>query len=112
MECPAGSDPTSIAASSLPAGNMAQAPQQPAVIKPAAGHTAVADPPGLAAEATAVPPAAYGAAASAASGWPLPGRVPYEILFDIGNDDLPYEFWPDTVQPRTADQYKDLTWGF
>jgi len=39
---------------------------------------------------------------------PRPGQLLYEIQFNLFKQ---YAFWPDTIQPETADAYKSLAWG-
>jgi hypothetical protein len=39
---------------------------------------------------------------------PKPGQLLYEVQFNLWNQ---YQFWPKTMQPRTAEAYKSLPWG-
>jgi hypothetical protein len=39
---------------------------------------------------------------------PVPGQLLYEIHFNLWTQ---YEFWPRTIQPRTAAAYRAQTWG-
>lgn len=39
---------------------------------------------------------------------PQPGQVIYDIQFNLWRE---YQFWPNTIQPQTADAYRKLAWG-
>jgi len=39
---------------------------------------------------------------------PKPGQLLYEVQFNLWGD---YAFWPKTVQPKTAAEYRALPWG-
>jgi hypothetical protein len=39
---------------------------------------------------------------------PAPGQILYEIHFNLWSQ---FQFWPVTIQPRTAAAYRALPWG-
>ena len=39
---------------------------------------------------------------------PRPGQLLYELHFNLWRQ---YQFWPTTMQPKTASAYRSLTWG-